>query len=112
VLILGLAEGDQTLVERALSAFGAEIETMRPSAEFVNAVRARHPHLLVAYAGPAGENLRFIFAMKSDALAASVPVLLLTDVPVRETGAQAPEEVLPLPLDPQALRDRLSRFLG
>jgi hypothetical protein len=41
-----------------------------------------------------------------------VPVLLLTDVPVRETGAQAPEEVLPLPLDPQALRDRLSRFLG
>jgi PAS domain S-box-containing protein len=112
VLVVGLAADDRILVERALSAFGAEIETMLPAAEFVAAVRARHPHLLVANSGPAGENLGFISALKADAITASVPILLLTAVPVRETGAQAPEEVLPLPLDAHALRDRLRRFLG
>ncbi len=112
VLALGLTADDLGRLSAALTSMGAELETLPPAGMALEGVRARHPHLLVAGSGPAGEHLAFVATLKADTALGSVPLLLLASVPVRQSGAQAPEEVLSLPLDEEALRERLHRLIG
>jgi two-component sensor histidine kinase len=112
VVTFGLSNGDQTLVERTVAKFGADVRSVSNSRDVIEAIRGHPPHLIVAGSGSAGEQLRTIAALKADADLATIPLALLTSVPVKETGPHAPEDVMLLPVDEKDLRAHLRRFLG
>jgi PAS domain S-box-containing protein len=112
IAAIALPDGDRDLATGVVAACGGDCECFEATAGAIQQAARRPPHLLLLHAGAGGANLSWLADARRDPALADVPVIALSALPLPRGVPALPDEVLFLPLTPDALREALKRTLA
>jgi PAS domain S-box-containing protein len=110
VLAFGLSAAEGRLLRSALAGLGVELQEL-PAAD-APALHSRGAHLIVAGTEIQGEQLGALAAARTFEGGEPIPMLALASRAGAPSNIVGPVEVLPGPVEMDALRERLRHYLG